>query len=44
VNVHAVPEIRPLPGGDYRVALKDGTILALRRNFRKRAAQLRGVE
>jgi two-component system LytT family response regulator len=44
VNVDAVAEMRPVPGGDYRVALKDGTILTLSRNFKKRAARLRGVE
>jgi hypothetical protein len=36
--------MRPVPGGDYRVALKDGTILTLSRNFKKRAARLRGIQ
>jgi two-component system LytT family response regulator len=44
VSVDAVAEMRPVPGGDYRVALKDGTILTLSRNFKKRAVRLRGCE
>ncbi len=44
VNVDAIAELRPVPGGDYRVSLKDGTMLTLSRNFKKRAARLRGTE
>jgi two-component system LytT family response regulator len=44
VNVDAVPKMRPLLGGGYRVGLKVGMILTLSRSFRKRAARLREVE
>ena len=41
VNLDFIVEARPLPGGDYRVYLKDGTVLRLSRSFRKRACGIR---
>ena len=38
VNLEFIVEMRPVPGGDYRVYLKEGTILTFSRVFRKRGA------
>jgi two-component system, LytTR family, response regulator len=38
VNLDFIVEMRPVPGGDCQVMLKDGTLLTLSRTFRKRAA------
>jgi len=37
VNLDFIVEARPVPGGDHRVFLKDGTVLTLSRCFRRRA-------
>lgn len=36
VNLDYIVEMRPVPGGDCRVLLKEGTVLTLSRTFRRR--------
>lgn len=38
VNLDFIVEMRPVPGGDFRVFLKEGTVLTLSRVFRRRLA------
>ncbi len=44
VNIDSIRELHPMFSGDYSVLLKDGTELALSRNYRERLIELVGPE